>query len=102
MSDETQAMTRAMSGQLHEVIRERTGIDIRGMRDPYPLYQIERLRRWATVRKRKSALMMLDRATKHVIIKQQLEITKSLDEDISRLGIYSGNQKHEITRSDIV
>jgi hypothetical protein len=101
-NNDAMAMARAMSGQLHEIINKRTGIDVRGVKDPMPLWEIDRLIRFAYKRKRKHAIKILLRARKKVILSQHTQIIGSLREDISHLGLYSGNDKKSFTEDDIV
>jgi hypothetical protein len=86
-------MNRAMSGELHEILKRRTGIDIRGLKDPYPIFQIQRLREWAKQKKRVRAIRILDNLEKEIIIRQQSEIMGTFNSDISKLGLMSGNKE---------
>lgn len=93
MSDDGDIMQRAMAGHLHEIIQERTGIDVRGVKDPYPMFKLWKLKRWARIRNRRYALFLLQEAEREQIIIQNSEIYNSLSSDISILALMSGNKK---------
>jgi len=80
-----------MSGELHKIIQDRTGIDVRGLTDPRPAWTLDRIRERVRRRGNKQAERLLDRAEKQMIINQQAEVFDILQEDISKLGLISGN-----------
>lgn len=87
------AMTRAMSGELNSIIRERTGIDTRGLADPRPAYLIDVIRSRAQARKARNALSLLEEAERQMVIEQGAGMSRLLQEDISRLGLMTGNKE---------
>ena len=92
MSDEGEIMARAMAGHLQNIIQEKTGVDVRGVKDPYPLWLISRLERWARIKKREHAIRLLSETKSREIIVQNSEIYQTLKSDISILALMSGNK----------
>lgn len=87
------AMARAMSGDLAGIIKEKTGIDARGLVDPRPAYLIDKIRRRAKARGLTHALDLLDEAERQLVIDQGGRMSSILQEDISKLGLMTGNKE---------
>ncbi len=92
-NNKSMAMARAMSGELNSIIRERTGIDTRGLMDPLPAYLVDKAIKRCKAKGRTHALAVLEEAQRRMVIDQSRGITMSLNEDISRLGLMTGNKE---------
>ena len=65
----------------------------RGLYDPRPLLQIQRLKEIAIRRGYDHALEILEEARRELFIDQYADLSDLLQGDISRLGIIAGNQE---------
>lgn len=97
-------MSRAISGDLHHIFEDRTGMDLKGITDPYPLWKIQRLKVIAERRGMIHAMELLEEAEKRYYMDQAVIINRILREDISKLGLVLGNveQKQTSSLSDIL
>lgn len=95
-------MSRAIAGELHKIIAERTGIDTRGMVDPSTAYLIDTIRKRARERGFKHAERLLDEAERKMIIHQQSGMMRMLQEDLSRLALTTGNADELMKLDDLL
>lgn len=102
MENKGGAMSRAIAGELHKIIAERTGIDTRGMVDPSTAYLIDTIRKRARERGFKHAERLLDEAERKMIIHQQSGMMRMLQEDLSRLALTTGNADELMKLDDLL
>ena len=95
MSDDVVKINRAISGDVAKLSEELTGLDLRMVRDPFPLLTLARLRRVADRRNKKLAVALLELQEKVIRAKQYGDWSRELREDISKLGLAYGNIKPE-------
>ena len=98
MSDETASINRAISGDIADLSQVLTGIDLRMVREVEPLIILNRLKKYAKSRDKKTVLDLLEETEKDIRARQFLLFSSGLREDISKLGIAYG---HTITEKGI-
>jgi hypothetical protein len=93
MGDNNEFLNRAMSGDLHEIIKERTDFNMKGVIDALPLFQLDRLKKYAKKKGRLKAVAILERAEIREILKQQSDLKRAFRSDISLIGSTIGNKE---------
>lgn len=91
MSEDALKISRAISGDLAKLSKEKTGIDLRMIKDTEPLIILEKLRKFAKARNNKRVLQVLEHQEKIIRAKQFIRFSDGLREDISKLGLAFGN-----------
>jgi hypothetical protein len=95
MSNDVLRMNRAISGDIAESVKELTGIDLRMVKDPETLLLIMDLKKMAKAKGMNDIIPMLDQDEKIERAYQYIQWQKDIREDISKLGLASGNKNIE-------
>ncbi len=88
-------MTRALSGDVANLSLEKTGIDLRMVKDVEPLIIKERLYRMAQRMKLDKVMKFLDEQERYIRAEQYSKFQGGLRDDISKLGLAFGTIEPE-------
>jgi len=83
-------MTRALSGDVANLSLEKTGIDLRMVKDVEPLIIKDKLSRMAERMKLKKVVSFLDEQERYIRAEQYSKFQTGLRDDISKLGLAFG------------
>jgi len=90
MTDEA-SMLRSIAGDVAERSEDITGIDLRMVRDPTPLFIIEDLKEAARLMKRPYLIRDLEKLEKRVRAMQYIDWGRSFTQDLTKIGLGLGN-----------